>query len=516
MSDLFERFDHALDGMAALSGYPYPERRQAWLDRLAINLPELQTLQQLPPGPDLGYLAPPPCAVEPGGVPVPENARGIAAIARVARAAPEQVAKPATRALAQARRLEHLNAFVQLATENDLRQAATQAASRAAQGEPMPLLGVPVAVKDLMQVAGLPQTNGSGAPADTPRRDALAVARLRDAGALIVGTTNLHELAYGINSENPHFGWVGNPRAPGHTAGGSSGGSAAAVAAGIVRLAIGTDTAGSIRMPAACCGVVGFKPTYDAISREGVQTLGASLDHVGPIAASVADAALGYAIMAGQPARTADPRPLQGMRVGVPTRHFFEPLADDVAQAVRGALERMRADGAELVEVDLPGIEYCAALQFVTLCSEAADIHWPVLTGQPNSLGEDVRVRLELGQFIPATWYVRAQRGRAALAAMFEGVMSRVDLLATPTMRVAPPPAGSRSVQVGDREFPLHTAATSLTMPFNLAGMPALTLPCAPTPDGLPVGIQLAGWRGQDWRVLNAGARLESLLGAGG
>lgn len=513
MTDLLERFELSVDGIARLGRYPHVDRHAAWLERLRVNLPELDVFDALRPEPELGYLSQPPAVVADGGAPPSDDAGGAAAIARDCRAAPERAAAPAQAALAEAVRQKHLNAFIALAEPAALDTAASVAAQRLRGGAPMPLMGVPVAVKDLMPVAGFPQTNGSGGPAPAPSaHDALAVARLREAGALVVGTANLHELAYGITSENPHHGWVANPRAAGYTPGGSSGGSAAAVAAGIVRLAIGTDTAGSIRLPASCCGVVGFKPSFDAIAREGAQTLGASLDHIGPIAASVADAALMFSVMAGQPARVAARAPLAGLRVGVPENYFYDPLADDVARAVRAVLARMRDDGAALVPIDLPGVERSAALQFVTLCSEATELHWQRLVERPETLGADVRVRLEVGQFLPATWYVRAQRGRAVLAAMFAAAMREVDVLVTPTLRIEPPRSGAGSARIGGRDIPLHTAVTALTMPFNLTGMPALTLPCGRGDNGLPIGVQIAGRRGDDWRVLNVAARLEDLL----
>lgn len=513
MTDLLERFARAVDGMAQLAGYPHPDRHRAWLDRLQVNMPELRVFDGLRPEMEPGFLTQPAAGLVEGGVSISDATDGVAGIARACRTAPARASNPATAALGEALQQRQLNAFITLADHESIARSAVSALHRLCDGAPMPLMGVPLAIKDLMPVAGFPQTDGSGGPMPAPAdRDALAVARLREAGALVIGTANLHELAYGITSENPHHGFVVNPRRPGFTAGGSSGGSAAAVAAGIVRLAVGTDTAGSIRLPAACCGVVGFKPSFDAVPRDGAQTLGASLDHIGPIAASVSDAAIGYSVMSGQAARTADRAPLTGVRVGVPRNYFFDPLSDDVARAVHATLVRMRGDGAVLIEIDLPGVEHSAALQFVTLCSEATDHHWQRLTERPDTLGNDVRVRLEVGQFLPATWYVRAQRGRAALAAMFDSALRGVDVLLTPTLRIEPPRSGATAAQVGGRDIPLHTAVTALTMPFNLTGMPALTLPCGEGDNGLPIGVQIAGRRGDDWRVLNVGARLEDLL----
>lgn len=516
MNNIFERLEQAVDAMAGIDQYPHTDRRATWLERLRLNLPELETFDRLRPAPGTGFLTQPAVGIAPGGVAPDADAPGIVAIARAARAASAHAGAAAAEALAAARAGRELNAFIALADEATIQSAVREAARGLREGGPMPLMGVPFAVKDLMAVAGFPQSDGTGGtPVSAASADALAVARLRATGAIPVGMTNLHELAYGITSENPHHGHVVNPRATGCISGGSSGGSAAAVAAGIVRFAVGTDTGGSIRIPASCCGVVGFKPTFDAVPRDGVSTLGSSLDHVGPIAASVADAALAYAIMAGQPAHVARARPLAGLRVGVPRAACLQPLAEDVAAAVDAAVERMRDDGAEPIELDLPGFEASAALQFVTLCSEATEHHWERLVERPETLGPDVRKRLEMGLFLPATWYVRAQRGRAALAAMFDAAMRDVELIVMPTMRIVAPPSGAATVQVAGREIPMHTAVTAFTMPFNLTGMPALSLPCGQGRQGAPVGIQLVGRRGDDWRVLDVAARLESLIAAG-
>ena len=515
MSDLVTTLVDAGLALARLGGGVDAGRRDAWIERLRVNLPELETLASLarfPSEPADGYLAPPgaPAArpATPGqtGPRPPESPQGESP--SDARA----LLTAAIAARARAIELEALHAFTSLASTAELEAQARRVSDRGIAPTALPLAGVPIAVKDLMAVQGFVQTNGSGAmPRVSAERDAEAVRRLRNAGAIVVGVTNLHEYAYGITSDNPHFGAVVNPRAPERLPGGSSGGSAAAVAAGIVPIAVGTDTAGSIRIPAACCGVVGFKPTFDAIPRDGVQPLSASLDHVGPIAAGVADAAHAFAVMSGEPFRALAPTRLAGLRIGIPRRHFFEPLADEVALGVARALARMTRDGAELVDVDIDGIETAAAIQFATLCSEATDALRHLLA-TPANLGADVRVRIEIGQCIPATWYVHAQRARAALAAAFDRALDSVDLLVTPTLRVTPPPRGAREVTAGDRVLPLHTAMTALTMPFNLCGMPALTIPAASVEGELPVGIQLAGRRGDDWRVLEIGARVADLL----
>ena len=352
-SDLAERLERAVDAIAVLTGYPHSGRHDAWVERLHVNLPELRAFAALYPVADLGYLAPPRSATN-------DDAQRAPAVG----AAPAPTARAARDAAEQARRHRELHAFIALADDATIDTAAAKVDQCLQRGDELALAGVPVAIKDLMSVAGFVQTNGTArvASAAPASEDALAVARLREAGAIIIGTTNLHELAYGITSDNPHFGRVVNPRHPAHSPGGSSGGSAAAVAAGIVRIAVGTDTAGSIRIPAACCGVVGFKPSFDAVPRDGAQTLGASLDHVGPIAASVGDAALAFSVLAGQPARVAKAAALAGLRVGVPRRHFFDPVADDVRRAVEDAIARMRDDGARIVDVDVGGIESSAAL----------------------------------------------------------------------------------------------------------------------------------------------------------
>ena len=511
---VIQRIMKAAEGAAALHQYPFPERRALWQARFSHNIPELQYLESLTDADGCQYTPGSATPTSLGTAPTAETG-GMAATAAPPDANESSLTQASLQALELAERHSGLNAFIQLADKNNLRQQAAAAAHMAQRGTPMPLLGVPLAIKDLMAVKGFRRTGGSmadttAAPCD---HDALAVERLRRAGAFILGMANLHELAYGITSANPHYGAVVNPRGHGCIPGGSSGGSAAAVAAGIVRGALGTDTAGSIRIPAACCGVVGFKPSYEAIPRQGVMDLGPTLDHVGPITQSVNDAALLFSIMAGQPAQVPrNPDTLDGVRIGLPRRYFFEPLAPDVRHALESVIRKLRADGAAIRDTDIPGVEHSAAIQLATLCSEATAIHWRRLVDTPDSLGEDVRVRLEIGQFFPAIWYTRAQGARARLAAAMAGALADVDLLLTPTLRTTAPRSGAASVEIDGAVLPLHAAMTSLTLPFNLTGLPAISVPCGSGENGLPISLQLVGRAGEDWRVLAVAKRVEALL----
>ncbi|HEY0836624.1 MAG TPA: amidase, partial [Azospirillum sp.] len=349
--------------------------------------------------------------------------------------------------------------------------------------------------------------------------DAPVVARLRAEGAVIVGTTNLHELAYGITSANPHFGTVGNPRRAGRLAGGSSGGSAAAVAAGMADLAIGTDTAGSIRIPAACCGVVGFKPSYDAVPRQGVLDLAPSLDHVGPLAAGVADAALLFEVMAGlEPGRvTGAVAAAVGRRFRLvrPANFFTDIMAPEVARILGGVLERLGAAGFAIAERAVPDIDLAPSAQFFTIACEATQGHEDLGLRHPEGLGEDVRVRLEIGRFLAAADYIKAQRLRRHIAEQLGKALRGADALVVPTLLATAPPADAATVEAGGASLPVHTALTRCTAPFNLAGMPALTLPCGDDADGLPVGVQIVGPPGGDIAVLGIAAAVEAVLASG-
>jgi aspartyl-tRNA(Asn)/glutamyl-tRNA(Gln) amidotransferase subunit A len=364
-----------------------------------------------------------------------------------------------------------------------------------------------------MAVRGAPLTGGSRALDDAvPDADAEIVARLRRAGAIVIGLANLHELAYGITSDNPRFGRVVNPAAPDRIPGGSSGGSAAAIAAGIVRVAVGTDTAGSIRIPAACCGIAGFKPSYDALPRAGVLDLAPSLDHVGPMGRDVEDCATLFAAMLGL---SAEPgwryRSLGGRTVARLRGYFEEPLDAEVLAAVHAAARALAADGARMVDRSIPGIDLAPAIQLPTISPEATAVHGNRLGPRGDRFGEDVRVRLEMGLFMPGYWYAKAQRLRTALVRGIEAAFEGADVFLCPTLRTPAPRVGAARADIGGRDYALHTAVTNLTLPFNLSGLPAVSVPWSRSKEGVPICLQVVAPRGADWRALAVAQRLQAL-----
>jgi aspartyl-tRNA(Asn)/glutamyl-tRNA(Gln) amidotransferase subunit A len=404
---------------------------------------------------------------------------------------------------------KRINAYIALHAEDAI-QAARQAEDALVHRHPLgPLHGVPLAVKDLFFEAGRPTTAGSRVLQDfVPQEDATVIRRLREAGAILLGRLNLHELAYGVTNENPHFGPVRNPWNPGRIAGGSSGGSAAAVAASLCLASLGTDTGGSIRIPAACCGVVGVKPTYGRVSRHGVLPLAWSLDHVGPITKSVEDAALLLEVLAGFDPRdpTTSPVPvpaysrvlgggLEGVRVGVPKDFFTDPAEIDpaVLAAVQGAIHAMEGMGASTVEVSVPSLRDAPAVQFLTIATEASANHGGLLRTRGRDLGLDVRRRLELGEFIAAPLYVRAQQARRRLIREFADVFRHADLVVMPTLPVVAPSLGAESVAIQGVQKRIQPTLTRFTSPLNLTGLPAISVPCGFDSGGLPVGLQIVG-----------------------
>jgi aspartyl-tRNA(Asn)/glutamyl-tRNA(Gln) amidotransferase subunit A len=353
--------------------------------------------------------------------------------------------------------------------------------------------GIPLAVKDLLDTKGLVTTYGSAVFADhVPAATAESVRRGEAAGYANVGKTNLHEFAYGITSENAHYGTVPNPVAPGRIAGGSSGGSAAALAAGLADAALGTDSGGSIRIPAACCGIVGFKPTYDLVSTDGCFPLAPSFDHVGPMARTVEGcvALLAALAPAFEPTRLES---LEELSVGIAWLEAADPL---VASRVRAAVEHF----PRRRELDWPSATVDAAFMH-----EVAEVHRDLYAEHGELYGEDVAVKIERCLAVGDAEATQAQRARERYREQCEEALEGCELLLTPTLTCVAPMVG-----VGDRA--LRATLTRNTLPFNALGWPALALPCGPAEDGLPASIQLVGRPGADALVLAAGEILASLV----
>lgn len=503
--------------------YPFLERADYWEERLLMHVRDLTSLLEAPASGDIVLMPPkvklevlpPPSTVAPAptsrSAELPfASAVEIAARVRRRELSPFEVARAMVER-ADAHR--SLNAFITLRPEAVLREAR-QLEDRVQAGEDLgPLAGVPVVVKDLMHVKGYPMTCGTKAlPGDESSSDAQAVAKLRAAGALIVGTTNLHELAYGVTSANPHFGHVANPAAPGHIPGGSSGGSGAAVAAGLAAIAVGTDTGGSIRIPAACCAIVGFKGTHEAVSRAGVWPLSDSLDHIGPLTRSVSDAALSFEIMAGLPAGCIASKSVERPRLVKPAPYFFDLLDGPVRERINAVLRKLNGAGATLEERRVDAIQYVPAVQFVTIAVDGCQSNWSLLTGRGERIGAEVRVRLEVGQFIAGIDYVKAQRLRRQIRDAMVAALKDADVFVLPTMPLSTPKQGLSTIELGGRKMPLAGAVTRLTGPFNSTGMPALSIPCGTGSNGLPVSLQLVGRPGADATVLAVGRWAEGVL----
>ncbi len=387
-----------------------------------------------------------------------------------------------------------------------------------------PLHGIPIAHKDLFYTRGVRTTGGSLVFRDfVPDYDAAVVERLRSAGAISIGKTNLHELAYGITSKNPHYGFVLNPRDPTRVAGGSSGGSATLVAGNFLPLCTGTDTAGSIRIPASFCGITGLKPTYGRISRHGVLPLAFSLDHAGPLASCVEDCALAMNAMAGPDSRDAtcvsfaSPEfdlpalpALTGVRVGVATNFFFDRIDPEVAAAVHNSISIMQKHGAALIELRVPDMaEAFIAGRVVQLCETSSlYAHYTDV----NLFGADVWRLIQQGKSIAGHEYVSAQRIRTQFRREFDALWNSIDVLATPTTPMPAPLLDQETMEIGGQQEDTRAAATRLARAINFIGEPALSLPCGKTAAGLPVGLQLIGPPFAEPRLLQIAKFVEALL----
>ncbi len=422
-----------------------------------------------------------------------------------------------------------LNAFLTVTSDLAMQQA------RAAEAEIMagryrgPLHGVPVAVKDLFYTRGIRTTAGSKILADfVPDYDATAVEKLREAGAVLLGKTALHEFAFGMMNNNPHYGFTRNPWAPDRTPGGSSGGSAVAVATGMSFAALGTDTGGSIRIPASFCGVAGLKPTFGRVSCYGVYPLGYTMDHVGPLARTVQDVALTYRALAGYDPKDvfsvdrafddvnlSEPLSQQSrdrkgaVRIGILEDYFFDRLQPEVEQQVRAAARTLEVLGAYVTSVSLKGLDELTEAGRVSLAVEAYHLHKADLERRAADIGADVKALIEQGIPITATEYVSAQLIRYKMRRALDELFQQVDLIITPTTAVTAFPFDMTTVTVGGTQEGSRAAGTRLTRPLNASGHPALSVCCGFDNAGMPVGLQIAGKFWDEATVLQAGYAYE-------
>ena len=409
---------------------------------------------------------------------------------------------------------DQLHSFITLMKDEALEQARTAEADILKGDYKGPLHGIPFALKDLYDTAGVRTTAGSKVDFDrVPQEDATATARLKAAGAVLMGKLSMHEYAAGAPDLNSPFQPARNPWNLAHIPGGSSSGSGSAVASGQVMGALGSCTGGSIRGPASYCGIVGIKPTYGRVSRHGVVTLSWSQDHCGPMTWTVEDTALMLQAIAGHdpkdPTTSTAPVPdysrslredIKGLTIGVPRHFFFNPHPDvsaEVVSTVEKGLDVLQELGANLEEVTIPHLEYARAVNAVIMASEAYAFHERNLKARPNDFGEAVRARFRIGGLLSASDYVQAQRCRQLVKRGFAEVLRKVDLLVTPT--TAQPAA------VLEGYDPTSTLrGVSFTAPFNVTGLPAISVPCGFTANGLPVGMQIVGKPFDEPTVLRA------------
>jgi aspartyl-tRNA(Asn)/glutamyl-tRNA(Gln) amidotransferase subunit A len=415
-----------------------------------------------------------------------------------------------------------INAFITVSAEQAREQAkaAETVQMRSTANEMPPLLGIPFVAKDLFETACIRTTGGTSYRAnDIPAADAEVVTRLKNAGMILLGKTNTHEIALGVTTVNPHYGATHNPHDKSRIAGGSSGGSAAALAANMCPAALGTDTGGSIRIPASLCGVVGLKPTYGRVSLRGVMPLSWNLDHAGPMTRSVLDAGMMLNVMAGYDAD--DPTtvnvPLQdyaditeaslkSVRIALAEEGYMDFAHPEVAKAVRQSASVFKDLGATVESVDFDWLTEAARANGLMTPADGAAYHHERMNATPEVYGEDVLQRLRTGAAYTSTEYARARRTQTETKRRMARFFEQYDLLILPSTAVtAPPIEGPDAVEQAK-------LLTRFTAPFNLTGLPALSVPCGVDSNSLPIGLQIVGAAWQEKKILQAGYAYETSI----
>ena len=430
------------------------------------------------------------------------------------------------RSLLERIEVDETNSFVTVTAERAL-AGASQAEREILAGRYRgPLHGVPVALKDIIYTRGVRTTMGS-APYSrhVPDHSATVARKLEEAGSVLIGKTNTHEFAYGPTGDRSHFGATKNPHDTRKITGGSSGGSGAAVAANLCYGALGSDTGGSIRIPAALCGTVGMKPTFGRVSKSGVFPLSWTLDHVGPITRTVEDNALMLNFLTGHdpedPYSVDHPaedftrdlrRALRGAGIGLPTSFYFDHVDEEVEAPVRDAVEVFRSLGARVREVEIPNLVDTLHAQRLILGTEAYAVHQERLENEPETFGEEVGERLMDGERPKAYHYANARRRGVLATDEFDHALQGVDVLLTPTLPIVATEIGQREVNIGDYEESVRSALTRYTGPTDLTGHPSLSVPCGATASGLPVGLQLIGRRFDEATLYRFGDAYEEAM----
>jgi aspartyl-tRNA(Asn)/glutamyl-tRNA(Gln) amidotransferase subunit A len=389
-----------------------------------------------------------------------------------------------------------------------------------------PLDGIPVAIKDNFFVRGVRCTAGSKILSDfIPEYTAPTVSKLEQAGAAILGTTNLHEFASGVTNINPYYGTTRNPWDAQRITGGSSGGSAAAVATGLVYAALGTDTSGSVRIPASLCGVVGLKPTFGLISTYGTIPLAVSLDHVGILALSCLDVSvvLNYLAAYDEKDPNSVPAPRshnyfqetlyaqdKKQKIAVVRKYFLDYSRDDVRTAFEKAILEFSSLGFEIGEIEIPNIEHSNVIWSAIRFSEAAAYHKDWLKSRPNDYGEDVRLKLERGKEFSAIQYISAKKEATEFRRSMTQAFERYDALITPTTPIPAAGIEEKVVTLGQSQTDVYTALVRQTQPFNVTGLPAVSIPMGLSKEGLPLGLQIVGRPFEEATILGIGSAYES------